>query len=384
MKSALERGRKVRRRRMWELTAVTMAVFMVAAGTTATYLSTRSTHDAGPEMLGSDGGTEGDSDGGTHAYSDETNGYEVDLPKDWFAFSPDRAGDPRPIGTFAMFPVDDGPYGTPCGLAVEGLTYVEPDQAVITLTERIYSPESGGDIEQEFPSRPAEIGPDDGELFPYGRRFYKEGCPDTDNEWWQVQFRDQGRGFYVTLQLGSDLDAAGRAEAWAIIDSLEFVPRTGFPGDSEYERYEDEEARYSVVYPKVWQRADGSLTPNLEDPKELFAIGSFPLEYRPTDCAQLPKSAFQDMRPSDILVSVQARAVSEPGTGTDGFPPRPRTFRRAKPFALECVLQDLVAYWIPFSDSERLFYALAVFGPEASPGIRDEAWGVLDSFTVVP
>jgi hypothetical protein len=90
------------------------------------------------------------------------------------------------------------------------------------------------------------------------------------------------------------------------------------------------------------------------------------------------------MGPSDILVSVQERAASEPGAGTNGFPPRPRTFRGAKRFALECVPEDLIAYWIPFSDSGRLFYALAVFGPDAPPGIQDEAWGVLDSFTVEP
>lgn len=318
----------------------------------------------------------------TSRYVDTNHGYSAELPEGWFGSTPSSGGDPRPIGIFATFPTDEERYGTSCGPDFEGLRYVSPEEAVVTMSERYYSPETGGRIQREFDPRPSDIGPKDATLFPYGRDFYREGCPDTDNEWWQVAFRDNGRGFYVTLQFGSKLSATEREEVWEFLDTFEFDRRDGLPEDSDYVRYEDEASGFSIVYPKTWTRADSSLTPNLSDPSELFSVASFPLEYRETDCGNMPKSAFEDMGPRDVFVSIQERFGS--GEGTGGFKSRPHSFKGAEPFVLECVPERLTSHWIRFKDAGRRFYALAVFGADAPLGLKDEAWAVLDSFEPLP
>lgn len=316
------------------------------------------------------------------SYRDEANGFSAELPEDWFGFSPESGGDPAEIATFASFPVEDDDYGTVCGPGFEGMRFVPVNEAVISISERYYSPETGGRIEREFAPRPDDIGPDDGDLFPYGKPFYREGCPDTENEWWQTEFRDKGRGFYVTLQFGSAMTTDEREEAWEILDSLRFEEREGFPEDSDYERYEDQAAAFSVVYPKVWHRAEASLTPSLADPVELFSIASFPLRYRQTDCANMPKSAFEDMGSQDVFVSIQEASGAERNDGF--FEKRSESLRTSKEWRLECVPEGLTSYWIPFRDHDRVFYALAIFGADASLGWIDEAWGVLDSFEPQP
>jgi hypothetical protein len=253
---------------------------------------------------------------------------------------------------------------------------------VIELQERFYSPETGGRLAREFDPRPDDVEPDDALLFPYGEDFYKEGCPQTDNEFWSLSFMDQGRGFYFTVQLGSEMTPAAREEAWEVIDSLRFEQRTSFPEESGYQRYEDEDAGFSVIYPDVWFRAEESLTPGLVDPVELFSIGSFPLEYRETDCAHKPMSALEDMGSSDVLVSVMESTGATNGKGA--FPPRPKSLKKTETSRLECVPGDVDAYWTTFSDSGRNFYALAAFGKSASPGLQDEAWAVLDSLRFDP
>lgn len=312
------------------------------------------------------------------SYTDAENRFSAELPEGWSGFRPESGGDPAEIATFASFPVDNNEYGTVCGPGFEGLRYLPEDEAVLNIAERYYSPELGGRIEREFDPRPEDIGPDDGRLFPYGEDFYRGGCPDTDNEWWQTEFHDEGRGFYVTLQLGSAMSDEEKEEVWEILDTLRFEPSEGFPENSRYELFEDSVAGFSVVYPKEWYRAEESLTPNLSEPVERFSIASFPLEYRETDCANMPKSAFGAMGSADVFVSIQERTDANPNDAF--FKKRPRSLRTAKEWTLECVPERLMSYWIPFRDNGRAFYALAVFGPSAWLGSIDEAWGVLDSF----
>jgi hypothetical protein len=44
----------------------------------------------------------------------------------------------------------------------------------------------------------------------------------------------------------------------------------------------------TVKLPPGWQRPTASLTPHLEDPREVLSAGTFPLRYRQTGCAHLP------------------------------------------------------------------------------------------------
>lgn len=140
------------------------------------------------------------------------------------------------------------------------------------------------------------------------------------------------------------------------------------------QRYLDNAGRFEISYPRDWFQAESSLTPNLSDPSELFSVASFPLVYRETECAHMPKGALDVMGSSDVFVSVQERKA----LGSD-FEPRPQDFSQArKPTRLECIPENLRQYWIRFKDAQRRFYALLVFGPSASLKSRELAWAVLN------
>jgi hypothetical protein len=40
--------------------------------------------------------------------------------------------------------------------------------------------------------------------------------------------------------------------------------------------------------------------------------------------------------------------------------------------------------WLYFSDAARHFHLLVVFGRDASPGVRRDAWRILDSLRLEP
>lgn len=87
------------------------------------------------------------------------------------------------------------------------------------------------------------------------------------------------------------------------------TPARHHPDDNDshaQQRYLDDAGRYEISYPREWFLAESSLTPNLSDPSELFSV-AFPLVYRETDCAHMPKGALDVMGPSDVFVSVQER-----------------------------------------------------------------------------
>jgi hypothetical protein len=47
----------------------------------------------------------------------------------------------------------------------------------------------------------------------------------------------------------------------------------------------------AVELPPGWQRATVSLTPNLEDPRDVLSVGTFALRYRETDCEGMSRLA---------------------------------------------------------------------------------------------
>jgi hypothetical protein len=89
------------------------------------------------------------------------------------------------------------------------------------------------------------------------------------------------------------------------------------------------------------------------------------------------------MGPADGFVSIQERGRTGRSV-TSGFPPRPSSFAaRARPERTDIDLclgvdRHAVAYWMPFSDAGRHFYALVVLGRDAPPSIRAEAFAILD------
>jgi hypothetical protein len=140
----------------------------------------------------------------------------------------------------------------------------------------------------------------------------------------------------------------------------------------------------SVELPTGWQAAPSPLTPHLDDPREVLAVGTYPLRYRELDCAHMPTSALVDLGPTDALVTVQERGTGVAG----GFPLRPARFgpelggpSEASACAPNAHFTD---HWFGFSDGQRHFHALVAFGPQVSAAVRDQAWGILDRLRVDP
>lgn len=143
----------------------------------------------------------------------------------------------------------------------------------------------------------------------------------------------------------------------------------------------------SVELEDGWQAAPASLTPNLTDPREVLAVGTYPLRYRESECAHMPGSALQDMGPADALVTVQERGT-DPGSRWPDFPPRPARFGPELGGASEASAcapgTRFTDHWFGFSDGNRHFHVLVAFGPQASPTVRAQAWAILDRLQIDP
>jgi hypothetical protein len=140
----------------------------------------------------------------------------------------------------------------------------------------------------------------------------------------------------------------------------------------------------SVELPVGWQAAPSTLTPHLDDPREVLAVGTYPLRYREADCAHVPTSALQDLGPGDAFITLQER-----GNGaSSGFPPRPARFgpELGGPSEASACAPDarFTDHWFTFSDGGRRFHVEVAFGPAASPTVRAQAWAILDHLRIDP
>lgn len=148
----------------------------------------------------------------------------------------------------------------------------------------------------------------------------------------------------------------------------------------------NERRGFEVSLPPGWALSEESLTPRLLDPRERLSAGTFPLRHRESDCSHMPAGALRTMGPGDGFVSIQERGR---GRGA-GFPPRPSSFAaRARPEVTDLALcldakPRPIAYWLPFSDAGRRFYALLVLGRDAPASIRAEAFAILDRIRFDP
>jgi hypothetical protein len=143
----------------------------------------------------------------------------------------------------------------------------------------------------------------------------------------------------------------------------------------------------TVDLPEGWQQADGKLT-RLEDPREVLAVGTFPLRYRQVGCYQMPSSALEDLGADDALVTLQERGA-DPHSSWPDFPARPAHFGPTpddtNSDASACAPDGhFVSHWFRFTDAGRHFHVLVAFGPHASEATQQEAWSILDGLKVDP
>ena len=167
----------------------------------------------------------------------------------------------------------------------------------------------------------------------------------------------------------------------AAIAALVFAGCNDEKGSAPHSPY----ARHGVTVelPSGWHSARSNLTPNLADPREVLAVASYPLRYRPHQCAQVPVSALEDLGPQGAFVELEERKA---GADPSEFPARPAHFGPGlggPSEASDCVPGTrMFERFFGFTDHRRHLYALVAFGPHASKAMRDEAWSVLDSLKV--
>jgi hypothetical protein len=191
------------------------------------------------------------------------------------------------------------------------------------------------------------------------------------------------------LAIGEIRIAHVKAPAAAVVATLAVAgcghagPSTGpAPAAVTYETH-----GLTVSLPRSWQRADVNLTPNLGDPRQALAVGTFPLRYRPTGCAHVPGSALEDMGARGAFVELEERGV-DPSSSWPGFPPRPVHFGPrlgGQSEAAQCVpTARFTDHWFGITAGGRHFHVRVAFGPDTPAATREEAWTILDSLKVDP
>lgn len=139
-------------------------------------------------------------------------------------------------------------------------------------------------------------------------------------------------------------------------------------------------AIWAIEQPPTWDRAGSELMPNLGWAS--LTLATVPLRAGGERCAHLPERALRDLGDDDALVSVFFAGEAHPedspwpAAGFDGGElPRGRTHG-----ALECSERsDLAVHWGRRQHGGQALWLLVVFGPEASEGVRADAWRTLSS-----
>jgi hypothetical protein len=142
----------------------------------------------------------------------------------------------------------------------------------------------------------------------------------------------------------------------------------------------------SVSLPPGWAAAPAPLT-RTTDPREVLAVGTFPLRYRPSGCTHLPTSALEDLGAADALVLLMERGL-DPAASWPDFPPRPDHFGPELGGASEAAAcapgARFADHFFGVTAAGRHFHVEVAFGPRASAATQAQAWGILDDLRVDP
>jgi hypothetical protein len=167
-----------------------------------------------------------------HTFRDERDGLSVTVPDGWFVAEENITpwlSSPVEILSLGTFNLrvsehpEDGFRLFDAPVAPAALEDMRADDAFVSLQE------SGGEFTGPREDRPEHFGPLPCEQAIYGCRPAED--PDLPEEWrdvpfqaWWIPFEDAGRGLYLFVAIGNDASPELRDQAWAVADSLVFVP----------------------------------------------------------------------------------------------------------------------------------------------------------------
>jgi len=174
--------------------------------------------------------------------------------------------------------------------------------------------------------------------------------------------------------IGHEAPRTSVAEAKAVVASL--LVR----GASRWETYQDAARGFTVTYPADWFRARQSLLAESSSAREILSLATYRVRPGGSACAgvPLPGNALASLGLGDVFITVQEAEASLPSR----FDPRSANKRwDGLPACHGHERLPLRAWWIPFEDQGREFYAFVALGPFVSHDgqVLRVAWHVLDS-----
>lgn len=175
--------------------------------------------------------------------------------------------------------------------------------------------------------------------------------------------------------------ADAQAEFWL---PIEVLPVSATPVPAETTTLA--RSGFDVGYPPGWTPASQSLTPNLADPHELFALGTYPLRWGGSNCAQFPKQAIEDLGPADALIWLAEReqvSAEPPIRPSDLEPWMSATATDDSPDCL-ATPKDFVHHYGEFTDAGRTFALYVAYGTSASPETVAELWNIANGMRFEP
>jgi hypothetical protein len=144
-----------------------------------------------------------------------------------------------------------------------------------------------------------------------------------------------------------------------------------------------------IRYPADWNVAAEVLTPHLTDPREVLALGTFPMQPADHNCAHIPVNALEQMGGTDGFIWITERIGADqmpaPNFGPRPTPFGPTTGTDANGGDLAaCLNHPLLgtARAISFDDHGRLFTIDYAIGADASRQRRADIFTILNSFTI--
>jgi hypothetical protein len=168
------------------------------------------------------------------------------------------------------------------------------------------------------------------------------------------------------------------------------VGSTSSDGTGAPPRYVNKRYAFSVPLPPGWHRSTKTLVPELLMPREIVALGTFPMPVGGGgNCGREPAAAIRRMRAGDALITIQEYVVTPAMRRhlTHNYPPLSRGVEadtREPVYLGGAAREHIRLAAIPFSAHGRAFDALVYFGPHPTPALRRTAAAVLDGMRFGP